>query len=96
MIDIACTLDATVFGARVAEWREVARHATERSVQPGRVSATYPGELRDRLAVLIEAESRCCPFLAFEMKEDGASIRLDLTFPAGAEAMVAPVIGFTR
>ena len=94
-VDIACTLEGADFARRVAEWRELGRSVKERTVEPGRVTAIYPrGDgLEERLARLIEAESACCPFLRFDMREEDESIRLELTFPPEAEAMIDQVIG---
>ena len=93
--DIACTLEATDFATRVEDWRDLARTATSRRTEPGRLTTIYPGgeSVRVRLTRLIEAESACCPFLAFEMYEEGDSIRVEVTFPEEAEAMIGQVIG---
>lgn len=93
-VDIACTLERGDASGRAREWREVGRHARERHVEEGRVTAIYPRSetLRGRLVRLIEAESECCPFLGFQIHEEGESIRVELTYPPGAEALVDQVI----
>ncbi len=94
---VACSLDGSTFESRAAEWRRLGPHALSRSVEAGRLTASYPRDdrLSDRLSALIEAESRCCPFLVFEMHERRDRIDLEVTFPPEAEAMIRSVLALS-
>ncbi len=91
---VACSLESSSFETRAAEWREVGRHALRRSVETGRVTASYPrdDQLARRLSALIQAESQCCPFLVFEMRERDDRIEVEVTFPPEARGMIETVL----
>lgn len=92
---IACTLEGAGFEERAAAWREVASRATARSLEQGRVVATYPAdpELLGRVRALIAAEASCCSFFRFELREGREEFVIDLRYPDEARALVEGMLG---
>lgn len=93
---IACTLEPTDQKARIEEWQALRRDALIEEIRDGGLSTTlWRGRagVAERLEQLIEAERACCSFLAFEMEKDDSIIRLETTFPPGAEAVLDLVFG---
>ena len=88
---IACTLEPSDQNARIEEWRALRRNALIEETRDNTVSTTlwrrHVGVL-ERLGQLIEAERACCSFLAFELEEEDSVIRLETTFPPGADAVL--------
>ena len=90
-LPIACSLDAGDMSARLAQFDELARDALiERCDVPGGVQLRLrnTAEVAQRARRLIAAEARCCPFLAFDLRDEGGALRLEVT---GSE-MARPVI----
>lgn len=88
---VACTLAPSDQRARVEAWRELRRDALIDETRDGTVSTTRwerRAGVVERLERLIEAERRCCSFLAFHLEQDESVIRLETTFPPGAEAVL--------
>ena len=91
---LLCALTRRKLKRRYAEWKDLDDALVSRHVSPGRITAFYarrPG-LYDRLEELIRAEATCCPFLGFELGEEGDLIRLAVTVPEGAERLLAPLL----
>lgn len=76
---VACSLDAGEQPARLAAWRELAGRATSRREFPNGLRYTFPAELGDRLAGLVAAEQRCCPFLEFEVARSDREVAVTVT-----------------
>jgi hypothetical protein len=92
MTDIACTLSAPELTARRAL---MSRLAADAVVDRVATSAGVRIRLRDSPAIeqrareLIAAESRCCPFLGFELGRAGGTLVLDVSGPPEAAPLVA-------
>ena len=43
------------------------------------------GTTRERLEAIIAAEASCCSFLRFKLTDEGGTLTLTITAPAGAE-----------
>jgi hypothetical protein len=53
-------------------------------------------DVRTRLVALVEAESVCCSFVAFELEERPDTLVLRATTPAGAEPVARLVAGLEQ
>ena len=78
----ACSLSAPELADRVSQWRKLRDEALiEETTVEQRIVARF--ERREdvvlRLRSLIAAESSCCPFLRFDVVEDGDVLRLEVT-----------------
>jgi len=80
----ACTLGPDELRERVAQWRELAADELERRVEGAGLTVRYRAspDVARRLRWLVDAERRCCPFLSFELGEEGDAIRMVVTAPA--------------
>jgi hypothetical protein len=94
-LPIACTLDAGQLQDRLAEMSAVGRGSL-RAVEPGSRQAVLrfgPARaVRERLARIVEAESRCCAFMGFELRERADEIVLTISAPEGAEPVLDDLV----
>jgi hypothetical protein len=82
---IACTLTADELRGRIAEARELGERAlVGLEVADRRAVLRFNGE-RERVDALVTAESRCCSFLAFDVKQHGGEVELEILTPEGGE-----------
>lgn len=91
MSEIACSLNASDYRARLAEMAAVARdalRAREEVVGGQRLTFAATPDVRERLERIVAAEATCCAFLSFDLRPDGDELRLDVTGPEDA----APII----
>ena len=95
-VAIACTLTTDELPQRL----EVARELGERAlvgleVSERRAVLRFDGE-RDGVDALVAAESTCCSFFAFDVKQEGERIALEIVTPEGGElpmrSLVAGVV----
>jgi hypothetical protein len=88
---IACSLTAAQMPARLAEMADVGRVSLLGVETAGRRAAlrfrATPRTL-ERLEAIVIAESRCCPFLEFELGEVSEGVELTVTGPSGAEPIL--------
>ena len=93
-LPIACTLDVGQLKDRLAEMNAVGRNA--RAVEPGSPRAVLrfarKEAVRERLARIVEAESRCCAFMGFELRERADEIVLTISAPEGAEPVLDDLV----
>jgi hypothetical protein len=86
-LPIACTLTADELPARLAEIRAVSRHALRAKAATGTHAVLSfdpaPG-VRDRLAAIVAAESRCCAFLTMALVDEPGAITLTIDAPEDA------------
>jgi hypothetical protein len=89
--ELACRLDATSKGTRVARWQALADRALVESArvadgarQRYRGGAAIEEELRE----LVDLERECCPFLEVRFDRAGRELILKVSGPAEA----APII----
>ena len=88
---VACSLGERDMADRLRHWQALGDDALIRKrIEDGVITATYEhsAEVLRRLQSLIEAEGRCCPFLRFELREEGDVLTLEVAFPPGAEPMM--------
>jgi hypothetical protein len=92
-LPIACTLDARDASDRQALIARLWADAlidSEPTARGMRARLRNSPDVERRLQELIDAESRCCAFLTFELARDGDVLVLDITGHADAR----PVIEF--
>lgn len=91
-IPIACALPRDALAARRSWVDALAADALlERAATASgmRVRLRDTPDVERRVRELIDAESKCCPFLGFELgREDGALV-LDVSGPEDAEPVIA-------
>ena len=88
-VPLACTLGGTEMHDRQAQIARLGQdgllsveHEEQRAVlrfRPG-------GELRRRIDEIVEAESRCCAFLDFQVEEEADATLVTIAAPPGGEA----------
>jgi hypothetical protein len=87
-LPIACSLDADEIKQRLAEISAIGGDAL-RDVQssPSQASLRFAAgdERRERLAAIVAAEARCCPFMTFELRDEAGAIVMTISAPEGAE-----------
>jgi hypothetical protein len=86
---VACSLSGPELEERLAEISAAGRHAVRVGDE-----LHFPADAatRERLEVIIAAESRCCAFLSFELRESGDELALRISAPADAEPIAAELI----
>jgi hypothetical protein len=89
---IACTLSAADLSARVAEMNRLGRDALLSVDGAGTLRFRADTETRARLEAIVAAETECCPFLDFDLREEGGALVLELRAPQGAEPVVADLV----
>lgn len=98
---VACTLGQKDLAERVLEWSDLRDLAISAVAIEGGVASTYPADLRDRIADLVDRERSCCgTWLVSKMSphDDGVLLSLTTTNPDGLaviERMVAPAASDT-
>jgi hypothetical protein len=91
---IACTLTEGEMPARRVEMAAIARDLVSADVQETRaVLRLRPAPAtRERVAAFVAAESRCCPFLCMELREDADALTLTIAGPTGSEPVVGELV----
>ena len=88
---IACSLNASEAGGRLAEWRAELAGAARQAVHAG-VRLTVPAARAGALAELAAAEQRCCPFFDFVLELDGQVVHLEARAPDGGAEVLAALL----
>lgn len=94
-VPIACTLDATAAGDRLAEWDAMLKSAGHRVALPGggvRIEFDATVDVAE-LARLARAEQQCCAFFQFAVTIDGRGVGLEVRAPAEALDFVTGLFG---
>lgn len=90
-LPLVCTLSVDELPARLDEVRDLSRHALRAKTPTGTHAVLSfdpaPG-IRDRLAAIVAAESKCCAFLTMTLAVEPDAITLTIDAPADA----APVL----
>lgn len=83
--EIACTLSGGDFSARVASIREIAQRHLRKSAREGlTLLLAYDPEGRRDVEDIVEKERRCCAFLDFEVRPEGAEVQVRISAPPAA------------
>ena len=90
-LPLACTLEGAALAERRARWEALSERALAgRERTPGRVLLRYraaPGVV-DELHELVRLEGHCCAFLDLRLREDGASLALEISGPPEAAEVI--------
>jgi hypothetical protein len=87
-LPIACSLTAAELPARLAEMKDLGRCAlvgVERTRTTAVLRFRHGETTSERLAAIVTAEARCCPFLDMTVRETGEGA-LALTITASPDA----------
>jgi hypothetical protein len=94
-LPIACSLSATELPARLAEMSDLGRAAlldVERSGARAVLRFRSGAEIRQRLAVIVAAEARCCALLDMRLRDDDGGLALTVDAPANAAPVVDELV----
>jgi hypothetical protein len=94
-LPVACTLSAAELPVRKAQIAALGREALlDARVDGPRASLRFAAgaAVRERVERFAEAESRCCAFLSFEVKDGPDEVRLTIAAPPEAEAVLAELV----
>ena len=83
---IACSLSASELPARLAEMAAIGSDALL-GVDDGALHFRNDERTRERLEAIVAAESECCSFLGFDLREQADHLELRVAAPEGAEAL---------
>jgi hypothetical protein len=93
-VPIACTLDPSALGSRVAEWRALVGTATSRVAIDGGVELELPPTTDVRaVADLVARELECCAFFEFSISLAHNRIALAVHGPQAAESLISELLG---
>ncbi len=91
-LPIACSLSADELPRRLAEVGAIGKYAL-RAVSPdGVLRFGADPSTRDRLEAVIAAESECCRFLTFDLREDAGELFLSIRGLDETEPVVRELI----
>jgi hypothetical protein len=89
---IACSLSGEDLPQRLAELRALGRDALMSVSAEGVLRFRADERTRARLEAIIAAESSCCPFLSFELREHTGALLLTIAAPDGAEPLAFDLV----
>ncbi|UUV28679.1 MerR family transcriptional regulator [Amycolatopsis roodepoortensis] len=94
---VACTLDGSALGERIAQWQRITARATDRRDTADGVTLSFPAtpELAAEVAALAAAEQDCCAFFDFTLHLTPAALELTVRAPETAGTLVAELFGAT-
>jgi hypothetical protein len=84
---IACSLSGDELPQRLAEMTAIGRDALLSVSAEGVLRFRADEGTRARLEAIIAAESSCCPFFSFDLREQAGALLLTITAPEGAEEL---------
>jgi MerR family transcriptional regulator, copper efflux regulator len=91
-VPVACSLSADERSERLAEFRAIGKDALLDVRPDGVVRFRAGAATRARLEAIIVAESRCCPFLDFDLRERDGELLLSIAAPEGAEPLASDLV----
>jgi len=89
---IACSLTAAEMPQRLAELSAIGRDGLLAVNEDGVMRFRGDEGTRERLEAIVAAESRCCAFLEFDLREDYPELVLAVHAPEGAEPLVRELV----
>jgi hypothetical protein len=89
---IACSLSAAELPKRLAEMAAIGRDSLLSVSAEGVLHFRGDRGTRERLEDIIAAESACCSFLGFDLREDAGELVLTVTAPEGAEPLAFDLV----
>lgn len=91
-VPLACSLTAADYRQRVEEAGAITQEALRESMVidgGARLTFANTGDVHERLVQFVAAESKCCPFLAMQLRASRDEIQLEVTGPADAAPIIA-------
>jgi hypothetical protein len=89
---IACSLSADELPKRLAEIRAIGRDSLLAVSPEGALRFRADQATRARLEAVIAAESACCSFLDFDLRERNGELVLTIAAPEGAEPLAFDLV----
>jgi hypothetical protein len=89
---IACSLSADELPKRLAEMRGIGMDALLSVDANGVMHFRADHETRQRLEAVIAAESSCCAFLSFNLRDEREELLLSIAAPEGAEPLARDLV----
>jgi hypothetical protein len=89
---IACALSSDELPERLADVRAIGRDALLSVSAEGVLRFRVDEGTRARLEAIIAAESSCCPFLSFDLREQGGALLLTIGAPDDAEPLAFDLV----
>ena len=89
---IACSLSNDELPERLAELEAIGRDALLSVSPDGALRFRADPAIRARLEAVIAAESRCCSFLNFDLREQAGELVLRIGAPEGAEPLAFDLV----
>jgi transposase len=89
---IACSLSTDELPERLAELEAIGRDALLSASPHGALRFRADPGIRARLEAVIAAESRCCSFLNFDLREQASELVLKIGAPEGAEPLAFDLV----
>lgn len=89
---VACSLSADELPSRLAEIRAVGKVALLSTSSDGALHFRADKTTRGRLEEIIAAESLCCPFLRFDLRQRGGALVLSIGAPDEAEPLARDLV----
>ena len=89
---IACSLSSDELPARLAELGAIGRDGLLSVSPDGALHFRADSAMRVRLEAVIAAESRCCSFLNFDLREQASELVLTIGAPEGAEPLAFDLV----
>jgi hypothetical protein len=89
---IACSLSGADLPERLGELRAIGRDALLSISAEGVLRFRADERTRARLEAVIAAESSCCPFLSFDLRDQAGALLLTIAAPDGAEPLAFDLV----
>ncbi|MEA2362623.1 MAG: hypothetical protein QOD71_1768 [Thermoleophilaceae bacterium] len=89
---IACSLSADELPKRLEQIGAVGRDSLLSVSADGELRFRAGADTRDRLEAIVAAESECCSFLSFDLRENAGDLVLTISGSADAEAVVSNLV----
>ena len=91
---IACTLDASAMGTRIAEWQALLAVASARAAHADGVRVEFGADAPvAEIARLAAAEQGCCSFFSFAITVDERGVGLEVQAPDDARPVIDALFG---
>jgi hypothetical protein len=89
---IACSLSAAELPKRLAEMAAIGNDSLLSVSREGVLRFRSDRGTRERLEAIIAAESACCSFLGFDLREEAGELVLTVTAPEGVEPLAFDLV----
>lgn len=86
--DFACTIDPAGLGERVGQLASLVPQVLTRRREESTFMLEFRAEAAREIRDFVADESRCCPFLSFDVDETDRRVRVAISAPPGGQAML--------